>query len=335
MAPPPRPQQAEMDLTRRPSARRSKTYHSQEVPSRQHVSYEPEQYNQEDESNGYREHRTSLSTVRERRASPSRPPTSYRAPAVIEARDRPSLPKKSVSYNATPTTTTKVASSRAHVTARKPTLLHMPLEDKETAVEEYIKRSSKTSNELTAEALRNLNHGNSSSRSETASSYSHKSRQSSSKESSGPGKSQTTNATKTSITLPGGLNMSIPSDYITPDGRPLSINVGGLIVLVGADEKDSVERIREQRRIERAPSVASRASKRSASSSISNRDKERGRDGVAQSARRPSQVDDRGPSVRSSRQPSQAPSTGEGSYEHSRRQSVDYGRSFEEVIYGA
>ncbi|EXJ90786.1 hypothetical protein A1O1_03890 [Capronia coronata CBS 617.96] len=334
MPPPAKPRQPEVGMTRRPSTRRASTYHPEEAPPRQRFSYEEDRYDRGDEESDYREARTPLSTVRERRESLTHPPTSYRAPAVVEARGRPPLPRKSASCS-TPAGLTKAESSRPPTTGRHTTLPTIPLEDKVTAAEEYLDRSSKTSNELTAEALRNLNHRNSASRSEASSSYSHKSRHSSSKESSGLGKSQATTATKTSITLPGGLNMSIPSDYMKKDGGPLSIKVGGFVVSVGAEEVDSVERPREHRRIERAPSVTSRASKKSASSGISSREKDRDRDVPPQSSRRLSQVEERGPSARSSRQPSRAPSTTERTYEYSRRQSVDYSKPFEEVMYGA
>lgn len=330
MPPPPKPQQPDIGLARRPSTGRSEIYHSRGLPPRQHFSYEPERYDQDDEDNDYREPRAPLATLRERRESPPRPPTSYRPPAAVESRGRPPLPRKSVSY-ATSGGTTKVESSRPHIAARQTTLPAVPLSAKEAAVEEYLRHGGKPSNELTAEALRDFNHRNSAPRSEAESSYSHKSRQSSSKESSGQGKSQATTTTKTSITLPGGVNMSIPSNYMNKDGRPLSINVGGLVVSVGAEEGNSVERPREQRRIERAPSIASRASKKSVSSSISNRDG----DVTAQLSRRLSHVEEQAISSRSSRQHSRAPSTSEHSYEYTRRQSVDYGRPYEEVIYGA
>ncbi|KIW93336.1 uncharacterized protein Z519_05941 [Cladophialophora bantiana CBS 173.52] len=310
MPPPPRPTQPEVVLSRRPSNRRAKTYHPQEPRLPERVIYEPERYESDDEQD-YRPSRPPPSAFRERRESTSRPPSSYRATGLVETRDRP-LPRKSVSYSAG-TTVTKIATSAPHHVPRRMTV---PLEEKEARIEEYQSRRNKTSNELTAEALRDLDQRNSSSRSETGSNFS---RQSSSKDSSGRGRSQTS-GTKTSITLPGGLNMTIPPDYINKDGRPLSISIGGLVLSVGAEGKEN-DRPKEQKRIERAPSVASRTSKKSHSSSvISGRERDR----EMSASRRPSHLEERGPSLRSSRQPSRAPSLHRRSHDYSGRQSVDY-----------
>ncbi|KIW22127.1 uncharacterized protein PV07_12448 [Cladophialophora immunda] len=311
MPPPPRPTQPEVVLSRRPSNRRAKTYHPQEPQHRERVVYEPERYDSDDDHE-YRPSRPPPSAFRDRRESSSRPPSSYRAPGLPETRDRP-LPRKSVSYSAGTTVTKVVASSTPHNMPRRMTV---PLEEKEAEIEEYQSRRNKTSNELTAEALRDLDQRNSSSRSETGSNFS---RQSSSKDSSGRGRSQTS-GTKTSITLPGGLNMTIPPDYINKDGRPLSISIGGLVLSVGAEGKEN-ERPKEQKRIERAPSVASRGSKKSVSSSVISA---RERDREMSTSRRPSYLEERGPSLRSSRQASRAPSMNRRSQDYSARQSVDY-----------
>ncbi|KAJ9627395.1 hypothetical protein H2204_009806 [Knufia peltigerae] len=319
--PQPKPQPSEVVLVRRPSARRSKTYHPTEAPLRERF-YEP------DDDFDVPDSRPPLSPMRSRREShsPSRPPTSYRGPSNIEARDRPGLPRKSVSYS-TPTATTKVASSKAGATPRRTTMPSsiIPLEQKELEAEQYQNRRSKTSSELTAEALRDLNKRNSSSRSETGSSYSHKSHQSSSKDSSGRGRSHTS-GTRTSITLPGGLNIGIPTDYMDKEGRPLSISVGGLVLSVGTEGKE-VPRVREQKRIERAPSEASRASRKSMSSNMSSRD-------PVHPSRRLSHIEDRVPSLKSSAQPSRAPSVNGRGYDY-RRQSVDYGKNIDDAVYGA
>lgn len=328
MPPPPRPHQPEVEFAPRPSLnRRAKTYHALETPTREQLSYDPEPYDEEEIN--YQPSRAPPASGLVRRESASRPPTSYRAPALVEPRDRPG-PRKTVSYSAG-TTTTKVATSTSNKMPRRipvPTLSH---EQKEAVAEAYQKRKSQSSNDLTAEALRDLNHRNSSSRSETGSSYS---RQSSSKDSSGRGRSQTS-GTKTSITLPGGLNMTIPPDYMSKDGRPISMNIGGLIVSVSTESKDA-ERVKDQKRIERAPSVTSRTSKKSvASSVISNRDNDRGREVSSTSSRRPSHVEDRVPSLKSSRQPSRAPSVNRPSYDYSRRQSADYSKAYDDTVYGA
>jgi len=103
-----------------------------------------------------------------------------------------------------------------------------------------------------------------------------------------------------------------------------------------APEGKENERPRDQKRLERAPSVASRNSKRSvASSAVSSRDKDRGREMPPPASRRPSQLEERVSSVRSSRQPSRAPSLTRRSNDYSsRRQSVDYSRDLGE-FYGA
>ncbi|KIV83658.1 hypothetical protein PV11_05662 [Exophiala sideris] len=317
MPPPPPPptkqQQPEIVPVRRPSTRRAKTYHPSEPPVRERQydsDYYDEDYFDVPKSRG------APSGTKDRREPPSLPPSSYRGPAYVDTRDRPGLARN---YT-TPTATTKVASSKVQEAPRRSTMATVPLEQKADDVEEYIRRRSKTSSELTAEALRNLNKGNSSSKSETGSSYSHKSLQSSSKDSSGRGRSHTS-GTRTSITLPGGLNMSIPKDYMK-EGRPLSINVNGLVLSVSAEGQ---ERGSEQKTIERAPSINSRESRKSFSSGISSRGKERDATRASRRLSGASYPEDRIPSVRSSRQPSRAPSVSRPSYEYTtRRQSVDY-----------
>lgn len=296
------------------------------MSARDRFSFEPQRYDDEEDDFDYRPVRVHPPTIRERRESPSRPPTSYRAPAMFESRDRP-VPRKSVSYSAG-TTTTKVASSYAHAVPRRTTLPSVPLEQKEANAEEYQKKSG-MANDLTVEALRDLDNRNSGSRSETGSSFS---RQSSSKDSSGRGRSQTS-GTKTSITFPGGVNMTIPPDYMAKDGRPLSLNIGGLVLSVGPEGKE-VERVKEQKRIERAPSVNSRASKKSASSSVVSREKDRDPGISTTSSRRPSRVEGSVPSVRPSQQHSRAPSVNGRSYDYSQRRSVDYANGGFDEVYG-
>ncbi|EHY60645.1 hypothetical protein ABEF92_001494 [Exophiala dermatitidis] len=341
MPPPAKPPQYQPETTHRPSTRRAKTYHVQQSPVHQHFTHNLERFDEDFEDYDCRESRMPLPPTRERRESSSRPPTSYRGARVAtEARDRPALPAKSMSYS----TSAGLAKtpSRPNIATRQTTQSAVAADDGEMAVEEYLERRNKTSNELTAEALRNLNHRNTSSRSETESSYSHKSRQSSSKDSSGLGKSQATTAStmKTSIALSGGgVNMSISPDYMSNDGRPVSISIGNVVVKVATQESEAADRTKEVKRIERAPSVASRASKNSVSSVVSSfdRDRDRDRDRASfptQPSRRPSRAEERGPSVRSSRQHSRAPSTGEHGYEGNPRRSLDYARKYEEV-YGA
>lgn len=321
--PPPKQQPPEVVLVRRPGNNRSKTYHPSE-PTVRERHYESDHY--DDEDYDVPKLRNPPSGGRDRRESPSRPPTSYRGPTTTEGRDRPALTRN---YT-TPTATTKVASSKVPEAPRRSTVVPVPLEQKEADIEEYLRRRSKTSSELTAEALHNLNKRNSSSKSETGSSYSHKSLQSSSKDSSGRGRSHTS-GTRTSITLPGGVKMSFPVDYANKEDRPVSINVGGVVLSLSTEEKGP-ERVREQKAIERAPSAHSRESRKSFSSGISSKGKERD---PHHPSRRPSYAEERAPSLRSSRQPSRAPSVSRPSYEYTtRRQSVDY-KGYEGTMPGA
>lgn len=321
MPPPAKPQTSEPTLSRRPSSRRAKSYIQDEPPLRERPSKEPPAYEHD-----YEEYVDLRQTTpqRARRESPSLPPNSYRPPAVIDS--RPILPRKSVSYS-TPEATTKVASSKSHQ-HRRTTLPSTPLEQKEAEAEAYQRKRGSATPHLTLEALRVLEKGSAGSRSETGSSYSHKSQQSSSKDSS-RGRSQTHNSvTATTITLPSGLNVNIPAGFKS-DGRPVSINVGDLTFSFNSQEKET-ERPREQKRIERAPSVASKASRRSiASSNVSSNDIPK------KSSRRPSQLEER---VRPSRQHSRTPSSTGQTYEYttvtSRRQSADFSNKYED-LYGA
>ncbi|KAJ9603020.1 hypothetical protein H2200_012315 [Cladophialophora chaetospira] len=326
MPPPARPHQPEAIPVRRPSTRRSQTYHPNEPTVREKMVWEPGQYDSDDDRE-YRQVRSVHPTaVRERRESSNRlPPTSFR-PLPTEPKERPQA-RKSVSYSAG-TTVTKVATSASNVMPRRKTV---PYEENLAESEKYqAKRNSAAAtvaaSGLTHEALRKLEQRTSSSKSETGSNFSHKS---SSKDSSGRDRSQSTAATKTSINLPGGMNLTIPEGYLSSrDSRPLSINIGGLVVSVAPEGKEN-EQPKEQKRIERAPSIASRTSKWSAASSVISNP--RGREMPAVASRRPSQLEDRAPiSVRSSRQPSRAPSTTRRSHDYaSRRQSVDYSRDAE------
>jgi hypothetical protein len=335
MPPPPRPQQPDVVPARRPSNRRSQTYHPQEPTVRERMVLDRDP-DDSDDDHDYRVRAMPVTSIRERRESSSRPPSSFRPLATAEPRERP-VARKSVSYSAG-TTVTKVATSAPHhhTMPRRRTI---PLEQKEAEIEEY--QSSKRNSAviaapgLTMEALRKLDQRTSSSKSESGSNFSH---QSSSKDSSGRDRSHTTGhttnasgGTKTSITLPGGMNLTIPANYMKQDGRPLSINIGGVVLSVAPEGKEN-EQPREQKRIERAPSVASRTSKKSAASSVvSNRDA-RGRELPPSASRRSSQLEERVPSLRSSRQPSRAPSQNRHSRGYSSRpESGDYSREYDEL----
>lgn len=309
MPPPPKPQLQDSGLTRRPSNRGSKSYIQEDLPLRQRPTLESSRYEQDYDD--YIE-LPPTSSQRARRESSTRPPNSYRGPAVNDS--RPVLPRKSVSYS-TPEVTTKIASSKP-ASHRRTTLPSVTLEQKEAAAEAYQRKQSNATPDLTREALRVLEKGSAGSRSETGSSYSHKSQQSSSKDSS-RGRSHThTSATATSITFSGGLNVKIPAGFKS-EGRPLSINVGGVTLTMNNSQDRESERPREQKRIERAPSVASKTSRRSfVSSNVSSNDVPK------QTSRRASLLEER---PKPSRQHSRAPSATGVSYEYTTvtKQSVD------------
>jgi len=332
MPPPPRPpakQQAEIIAHRPSNKRRPSTYYTAVAPR-----------NDPDDEDAREFRHQPAPAVRSHQQSPSRPPSSYRGPPVPGARERPHVTRKPASYS-TPTSTTKVASSNGSQgpprrSTLPTTLLTTTLEHKEAEAEAYQRKRGLTTDELAAEKLREFNkHSTSSSLSETGSSYSHKSRQSSSKDSSGREKSNAS-AGNTNITI-DGISVSIPADY-TKEGRPISLSLGSHNLIISTSSKDRDEEPRrEQRRIERPPSVASRTSRRSITSSVvSSKGKERDiPDGAMDSSRRLSYVEDQRPSMKSSLQPSRAPSSSRHSVDYSRRPSVDYGVRDEPAVYGA
>lgn len=316
MPPPPKPQSQEASLSRRPSNRRSKAY-IQEDPPRQRPAHESSRY--EKDYDEYIE-MPPTSLHRSRRESSTLPPTSYRGPTVVES--RPVLPRKTVSYS-TAETTMKVASSKTS-SHRRTTLPSMTLEQKEAEAEAYQRKNTSATHHLTPEALRVLEKGSAGSRSETGSSYSHKSQQSSSKDSS-RGRSQThSSATATNITF-GGVHVSIPANFKSE--RPVSINLGDVTLTMNKPPDKEPDRHREQKRIERAPSVTSKTSRRSiASSNVSSNDIPK------KTSRRTSQLEER---VKPSRQHSRAPSATGVSYEYTTvsKKSVDPTKY--EDFYGA
>ncbi|KAK5050488.1 hypothetical protein LTR84_003769 [Exophiala bonariae] len=303
MPPPPKPQSQDPSLSRRPSNRRSKTYIQEDLPRQR-----PAQESSRDE----REYEIMPPTTahRSRRESGTLPPSSYRGPAVVDS--RPMLGRKTVSYS-TAEATMKVASSKTS-SHRRTTLPSMTLEQKEAEAEAYQRKRSSATHHLTPEALRNLEKGSAGSRSETGSSYSHKSQQSSSKDSS-RGRSQThSSAAATNINF-GGLSVNIPANFKSE--RPVSINFGDVTLTMNKPQDKPLDRPREQKRIERAPSVTSKTSKKSiASSNVSSTDAPK------KTSRRISQLEER---PKLSRQHSRAPSATGVTYEYTtvRKQSVD------------
>jgi hypothetical protein len=323
MPPPPRPKQTD-GVARRPSIRKSKTYYEQEPVLRESAIIDADRYEVDDDYDRRVRVVPVATRDRDRRESSTMPPSAYRPPTNLET--RPS-PRKALSYSAGTTKTTVATTPTQSVPRRMTTHLEQKVSEVEdytdrTKADEYKRSRAKSGPGLTQEALRKLDQRTSSSKSEAGSNFSH---QSSSRDSSGRNRSQTSGH-KTSITA-GGVTMTIPANY---NGRPLSMNIDGLVVSLAPEGKEN-ERP-QQKRIEKAPSVNSRTSKQSiTSSAVSSRDKDRGREVPPTATRRPSQLEDRGPSVRSSRQASRAPSRNRQSVDFaSRRQSVDYSREYDE-----
>ncbi len=257
------------------------------------------------------------------------PPSSYRglqAPDETQSRPRPT--RKSASY-ADPVSDTKVSQNKAESSsdsyprrnANPPTSMDQMAADAEAY---QRSRSNMTSEELTAERLNALKKQRSNTlSSETGSAYSHKeSHHSSSVGSSGRGRSHTS-AHRTSILIDKGIKVDVPANY-ERKGRPVSIDLGGGMTLsFGSKDKDKKK---EPKMIERAPSVASHASKKSTSSAshdLPSRSREYNES--SRSSRRPSHNDERMQPVtdqshRSSHLHSRAPSTTRAG----RRQSAEY-----------
>jgi hypothetical protein len=321
MPPPPRPKQVD-GIVRRPSVRKSRTYYDQEPVLRESAIIDADRYESDDDHE--RRVRNVPVVTRDRRESSTMPPSAYRPPANLET--RPS-PRKTVSYSGGTTKTTVATTPTQSVPRRMTTHLEQKVSEIEdytdrAKADEYKRSRAKSGPGLTQEALRKLDQRTSSSKSEEGSNFSH---QSSSRDSSGRNRSQTSGH-KTSITA-GGVTMTIPANY---NGRPLSMNIDGLVLSLAPEGKEN-ERP-QQKRIEKAPSVNSRTSKHSVTSSaVSSRDKDRGREVPPTATRRPSQLEDRGLSVRSSRQASRAPSRNRQSVDYApHRQSVDYSQEYDE-----
>jgi len=318
MPPPQRPPLAEVSssTSRRPSIRKNATYDN--VVSTRRLS---QQYD-DDEVPELRP-----TAYRERNPSPSRPPTSYpsRGPSQTDLLERPKLHRKSVTYSDAMGVKQVATSTKQmqplHRSTTQPTTT---LEQQEAEAEAYQrKRSSMTTNELTADALRKYTQRHASSKSETGSSYSQKSHHSSSKDSSGRERSHTSGA-KTNITINGGISVTIPDRY-EREGRPVTLDIGDTKIVFSGRSKDD-DRKKEQQCIERAPSVVSRTSRRSTTSSVVS-GKDVARPSTRDTSRRPSYGEERPLERMPGRRHSRAPS--------STRASLDYGRRDDHQYYGA
>ena len=268
---------------------------------------------------------------RDRSRSPQKPPSSSRnTHGDDHPMSRPRPPRASLSYQE-PLHTTNVAktSTREEHLPRRTTMPTAPLEQKEAEAEAYQRKCSQmTSDQLSAEKFAEIKGQSISSRSETGSTRSHQeSHQSSSRASSGRGRSHT--GGHRTIIIDDGIRLEVPDSYVDRKGRPVSINLDGLTISMGSKEKSQ-----DQKLLEKTPSIASHASRRSGTDSShhsSSETRERDRRGSLLSTRRPSHTDDRtrppvaGQSQKSSRQHSRAPSSTRASVDHGRdrRQSVD------------
>jgi hypothetical protein len=278
MPPPTSLPQKQPEIARRPSLRKSTTYNADVAEHRRSRGYDYEEVDVRAVPPSPR--KRDASPVKQRAPSPARPPSSYRPP-VTEASSRPQPTRKSVSYSDPITAnTTKVASSPAKKRTSSAKDPVSSMEAKATAAEAYQAAQQPPSHreDLTLEKLQSLRKLNShtktrtvsSEKSEEGSAYSHpKSHQSSSRGSSGRGRSHTS-AAKTSIVLDDGLKLEIPADYSKRSkGRPLSVDLGGgTILIVGA--KSSKDKGKEKEKgedgmSEHPPSVTSRTTRRDGS----------------------------------------------------------------------
>jgi hypothetical protein len=276
MPPPTSLPQRQPEITRRPSLRKSTTYNSDVTEHRRSRGYDYEEVDVRAVPPSPR--KRDASPVKQRAPSPARPPSSYRPP-VTETPSRPHPTRKSVSYSDPITaSTTKVASSPAKKRTSSAKDPISSMEAKASAAEAYQAAQQPPSHreDLTLEKLQSLKKLNShtktrtvsSEKSEEGSAYSHpKSHQSSSRGSSGRGRSHTS-AAKTSIVLDDGLKLEIPADYSKRSkGRPLSVDLGGgAMLIVGAKssnkDKGKERERREDRMLEKPASVTSRTTRR-------------------------------------------------------------------------
>ena len=293
MPPPPRP--TEVVLTHRPGIKKSATYNTPLTATNNRRSQVLER------DDAYISSTAAPSPSRDRRPEPSRPPSSYRGPADITD-PRPQT-RKSASYS-TPTQTTKVSSSPLPPSSgplpRRSTTTATSTETRKFVdAEAYqAQRRSLTSNELTAEALRSLKQRNPSSQSETSSHRSHHTKSSS----SAGGKSKRSNSEIKMII--NGVNVSIPAGGADQNISISAGKDGDVSISLGGRRDQDHDRFQKssQKKIERASSATSRAS-RVSSKSIGSKDRE-----IERERQRDSVTD-------------------LGQYERQRRQSSDASRS--------
>lgn len=258
-------------LARRPSIKKSATYNTAvtgNVNRRAQVI---------DDDAAYVGSNTMPSPSKEQRVEPSLPPSSYRGPT--DAFERRPSNRTSKSYDSSGGTT-KISSSTLPPIAtsqpRRRTTSGTPAETRQLAdAEDYQARQSQrrslTSNELTVEALRNLKQRNPSSRSETSSHRSHHTKSSS----SAGGKSKRSNSEIKMVI--NGVTVLIDAETAKEKNISISTHKDGdaTFSLSGRGDRDEeASRAGSQKRIEKAPSATSRASRMS-SKSVGAKERER------------------------------------------------------------
>lgn len=287
MPPPPKPTQASINTTRPTRLGRSNTYNANTSSNRQ-SRYEEEDPDEDDIDPRIMAH------YREP-PSPSRPPSSYRKlpvpqelvdrsrPQQHEYAERPRMQEKAKSYqqgtnNVLVGSTRMVPRRRTTESAPPPKIMDQDL----ARAEAYIrKRGSFPINDLTAENLKNFktvaNRQVSDQRSDSGSTGSHATHQSGSKDSStGRGRGVSNGSTlghaqKTSMNINiNGLNLNITDGgSINGEGPPVRIDVGAIQLSMNNGNRDKENfdyRPKQQKQLERAPSVSSQPSRRSITS---------------------------------------------------------------------
>ncbi len=274
MPPPPLPKQSQVVYPRRPTLQKAATATSAS-PVKEHrrsYSYEVD-----------RDELPRLETVRERRAEPSLPPSSYKGPGAATS-DRPSV-KKGTSYDSKRHSINVASSTPIARRMTEPSTPSVERHERHEAEAEAYQRQRgssdtiETSSPLTAEALRKVPKARPlTTRSETNSSQ--KSRNSSSKGSSG---AKTGRSNSDLMMRINGIGIAVPSG----NGQSITISHKGMNISVGGQGRSS-EKEYVSSKLERAPSIISKTSKTSRNSG-KEREKEnrwdRERDGGRRSAR--------------------------------------------------
>lgn len=287
MPPPPPPKQSQVVFARRPSIKKATTSHLVTTEHRRSQSY-----------NTDRGEHQSLE-IRERKAEPSLPPSSYRGPST-PIHDRP-VARKSTSYDSTKYSTNVASTNSAQLIARRraDSAVQSPLERYEAEAEAYQRKRGTSgthdvsSHSLTAEALRKVPKVPPlTTRSETNSSQ--RSRNTSSKGSSAA-KTGRSNSGTITVRM-NGIALDIAN---SDNGQPVNITSKGVNISVGGNGRSSEKEYTMSSRASQAPSGTSKTSKTSRSSGKErereiDRERERERDSRDGDGRRSSRMRNEG-----------------------------------------